>query len=334
MALRSNPAAIREPAGVAGPASEPALPFRLSPALAVVIEKCWRQAEAPAAWNLTRQQFEKSLARSVHSRFRDASPDRAAVEAYLASLHFADLALASACSIGSSAAWDYFVAEFRLELYRAAQAIGSANARDLADSVYADLYGLRASEGQRKSLFEYFHGRSKLSTWLRAVLAQRHVDEVRRTRKSESIETEEGRERAEISVLIPQSAESQPGDPDRTQYLAALQIALVAVLGALDPRDRLRLAYYYVDGRTLAEVGRLLHEHEATVSRKLDRMRREIRKSVESELRDTKRWTDAQVRECVEYARGEWPFDLTVSLGSRGATLKPLPKEGAASTQD
>ena len=38
-------------------------------------------------------------------------------------------------------------------------------------------------DGARQSLFRYFHGRSKLSTWLRAVLAQRHIDRLRAGRK-------------------------------------------------------------------------------------------------------------------------------------------------------
>ena len=61
-----------------------------------------------------------------------------------------------------------------------------------------------------------------------------------------------------------------------------MQAALTVALGGLDPRDRLRLAYYYADDRTLAEIGRLLGEHEATVSRKLERTRGDVRARVEA----------------------------------------------------
>ena len=197
------------------------------------------------------------------------------------------LALACACSAGSEAAWEFFVGQFRQELYRAARAItggasaGDADARELADSLYADLYGLRESEGRRKSLFDYFHGRSKLGTWLRAILAQRHVDAIRRARKLEPLEDETGRERSEIMERAAadaptgsgtsRTAVSDPPDPDRARYCSLLQAALTGALASLEPRDRLRLAYYYSDERTLAEIGRLLGEHEATVSRKLER---------------------------------------------------------------
>ena len=321
-----------------GARAAPAAPApRFAASLSNAVEHAWRRAAPPADWDLTREEFQAALERSVAKRFpaaasdaeRDAQRDAKKTEAYLESLHAGDLALAVACSKGSAAAWDFFMAEFRLELYRAARAIegavagGDSAARELADSLYADLYGLRESGGRRKSLFEYFHGRSKLSTWLHAVLAQRHVDEIRRAREIEPLEDETGEVIAEAENAASQGARavrdlSPDGDPKRANHLAALQVALAAALDALDARDRLRLAYYYADGRTLAEIGGLLGEHEATVSRKLDRTRRNVRGQVEKWLRDAKKWSDAQVRACLEYARGEWPFDLSAQLKPAG----------------
>ena len=96
-----------------------------------------------------------------------------------------------------------------------------------------------------------------------------------------------------------------------------LQVALTAALDALAPRDRLRLAYYYVEELTLAQVGRLMDEHEATVSRHLDRTRHGIRRRIEAALRQEKKLSEAQLRLCYEYAREEWPFDLTRALSAR-----------------
>jgi len=294
---------------------------KFSASLADAVERSWRKAAAPGDWNLTREEFQAALERSAARRFPGAPADAKKLEPYLDALHPRDLALAVACSKGSAAAWDFFMAEFRPELYRAARAIvghaegRDAAARELADSLYADLYGLRESGGRRKSLFEYFHGRSKLSTWLHAVLAQRHVDEIRRTRATEPLEDEMGEVTTRADAAMPRADSASPdADPERANYLAALQAALAAALGALDPRDRLRLAYYYADDRTLAEIGRLLGEHEATVSRRLDRTRRDVRGQVESWLRAAKKWNDARVRACLECARGEWPFDLTAQL--------------------
>jgi RNA polymerase sigma-70 factor (ECF subfamily) len=314
-------------AATASPALDAAPQFPA--ALAAAVERCWRKAAAPADWNLTREQFQAALERSAAKRFPDNARDTTKIEAHLDALHAADLALACACSLGSPAAWDLFVAQFRPELYRAARAIAShgagqdANARELADSLYADLYGLRESEGRRKSLFDYFHGRSKLATWLRAVLAQRYVDEVRRTRRTEPLENEAGEENIHIAAArAPGPENDAPPDPERAKNLAILQAALAAALGGIDPRDHLRLAYYYADDRTLAEIGVLLDEHEATVSRKLERTRRDVRARVEASLRGRDRMSEAQVRACLECASGEWPFDLTVHLQSKEAARK------------
>jgi len=305
--------------------------------LSAVVKRCWQKAASPADWNLSIGRFESSLERSVAHRFGEATPSDSAIEKYLESLNLRDLALACACSEGSPAAWDFFVAQFRPELYRAARAIGGqANARELADSLYADLYGLRESEGRRKSLFDYFHGRSRLGTWLRAILSQRHVDEFRRARRNESLEDESGEERHEIATLASATMSPQRavGDPDRAMYLASLQAALTAALGALESRERLRLAYYYADDRTLAEIGRLLGEHEATVSRKLDRTRKDVRRHVEATLREEKKWSEAQVRTCLECAQGEWPFDLAEALRSGNSRLQPAAEPDAASARD
>jgi RNA polymerase sigma-70 factor, ECF subfamily len=273
-----------------------------------------QRANVPADWKLSTEQFQIALERSVSGRFADAVPGEKAVESCLETLHISDLALACACSAGTAEAWDFFVAQFRPELYRAARAIaGESSGRELADSLYAELYGLReSSAGVRNSLFDYYHGRSKLTTWLRAILSQRRVDEIRRTRRTEPLEGPAGEGSAEA---MPATNNAAAGlfDPERRKYLEILQATLTAALEALAPRDRLRLAYYYVEELTLAEIGKLLGEHEATVSRKLDRTRKELRSRIDEALRERK-LSDAQLQLCYEYAQEEWPFDLTLQL--------------------
>lgn len=272
------------------------------------------RAAVPREWDVTAEQFQTVLERSVSRRFGDNPPDLRSLEAYVETLHVVDLALACGCSAGNAAAWDFFVAQFRPELYRAARVIaGEGHACELADSLYAELYGLREAGGVRNSLFDYFHGRSKLSTWLRAILAQRHVDVIRRSRRTESLDDAAGEGSRDAVMAAAGATNNGSLDPERQRYLAILQATLETVLAALAPRDRLRLAYYYVEGLTLAEIGRLTGEHEATVSRKLERTRRELRRQIDSALRQRK-LSDAQLRLCYDYAREEWPFDLTLRL--------------------
>lgn len=282
-------------------------------------ERLLLDAAAPADWNLTTEQFQIALERSVTRRFSSesakASPNSSSVEKYLESLHAADLALACACSAGNDAAWEYFVATYRSQLHRSARSIaGESCARELADSLFGDLFGLRESPGMRRSLFDYFHGRSKLGTWLHAILAQRYVDQVRRTRNLDPLD-DCGKEEGSGSSRNLRAMGGSP-EPERERYLAMMQAAVENALDALEPRDRLRLAYYYVEDLTLLEIGKLLGEHEATASRKIERTRTEVRRHVDAALRGEKKLSEAQVRQCFEYAREEWPFDLTRALSA------------------
>ena len=282
-----------------------------------------------ARWELPQEVLAEGLRRSAEKRFAGAQPDSSELENYLKSLHLEDLALACACSHGIDKAWEFFVDHFREDLRHAASAMlrasgraDDARAEELADSLYAELYGVRSgADSRRRSLFEYFHGRSKLSTWLRAVLAQRQVDLFRTSGKTVSLEAEMEKE---TPRELAGRTESVPADPEREKYLGRLDKALSAALAGLTPRDRMILACYYVDQLTLAEIGRLLRGHESTVSRSLDRIRRAIRESVTEALQrktaaGNGRTADppfdaAQVELAFEYAVEDWPFDLSRAL--------------------
>ena len=139
------------------------------------------------------------------------------------------------CAAGDERAWETFVREYRPRLYRAADALDrTGGAREVADSLYAELYGIKDAAGPRQSLFRYYQGRSSLATWLRAVLAQRYVDRVRAGRRTEPLAEDTDR------------AAPPPPDPDRDRYLTLVRAALAFAVSQLDPRDRLRLASYYV----------------------------------------------------------------------------------------
>lgn len=232
----------------------------------------------------------------------------------------ADLELARRCAAGEPAAWDRFVLEYRPVLYRAADALDrSGGARELADSLYAELYGVKNAGRERQSLFRYFSGKSSLATWLRAVLAQRYVDRLRTQRRLEPLPADDRPElRPSRASGGPEPLEARgPVDPGRARHVDLVQDALGRALARLVAKDRLRLSYYYVQELTLAEAGRLLGEHEATVSRQLARTRRTIRDAVERELRDEHGLTEAQVDECVaSVAEDPGPLDLRPLLGS------------------
>jgi RNA polymerase sigma-70 factor, ECF subfamily len=243
----------------------------------------------------------------------------------VSALHPDDLELARQCAAGDEKAWERFVRQYRPLLYRAADALEpGGGARELADSLYADLFGLQERDGQRRSLFRYFHGRSSLATWLRAVLAQRYVDQFRARRRLEPL-PEDGSAPQRPADATREPVQGAAPDPDRPRYLALMRQALARALARLSARDRLRLGCYYVQRLTLAETGRLLEEHEATASRQLERTRRLLRAELENRLRE-EGLNDAQIAECVASTTEDaGPLDLAHMLGAGAARKESAP---------
>ena len=249
-------------------------------------------------WNLDHDAIADAVDRAIRSAA--ISPD--SVSSFIDSLRADELMLAIACRAGIDAAWAFLIENYRPRLYAAARAIAGDDlrGRELADSAWAELYGLDVRGGTRRSLLDYYHGRSSILTWMRAVLAQRYVDLLRESARNAPLD-------ATPDLTAPAS---EPLDPDRAQYVTMLGEALDAALGALDPRDRMRLAYYYRHELSLKEIGRLTGEHESSVSRKLARIRQDLRRAVERTLSQSGGLSNEQIALCYDYAMGDLPLDL------------------------
>ena len=63
-----------------------------------------------------------------------------------------------------------------------------------------------------------------------------------------------------------------------------LAAATDAALEGLGEEEPFLLAAYYLDERTLAEVGRMLGAHESTVSRRLEKITARLRKEIVGRL--------------------------------------------------
>jgi RNA polymerase sigma factor (sigma-70 family) len=287
-------------------------------------------------WDLSVEEFSAALARSAKKSL-PSEPSAPALQEYLSSLHLQDLALSCACAEGRVAAWEHFVANYQPYLRTAAAAIlrcpvTSPNACELADSLLADLYGLAEGKRADRSLFRYFHGRSSLKTWLRAVLARRHVDAFRASsRLTDLPEDQNGAAVQNRNSGDGVRASSAP-DPHRERYLALFTRTIELALGLLDPLDLQRLRLYYSEQQTLADIGRQLNEHESSVSRNLERIRRQLRHDVEELLRKGRGavnglrgeagLSDAEIALCFEYAAEEVPIDFA-KLFPAGSEPKP-----------
>ena len=310
-------------------------PLRLPGACAGFLRQLFSQCPADR-WQLSFTAFESVLARSAAKRFAGSSPSVAQLQEYFSALHLNDLALACACAEGSQHAWEEFVAEYRSYLRTASAAILRCSASDpsaieLADSLFTDLYGLSDRNRGGSSLLRYFHGRSSLKTWLRAVLAQRHIDQIRAGKKFESLD-DQPRDGEPRRIREPATVEL-PADPRREQYQQRFREALTGALASLDPRDRSRLQLYYAEDRTLAEIGRAIGEHESSVSRNLERVRKELRITVEGLLRAgsaaangssaAQGLDDAQVALCIQYAADDATMDLDKLFDAKNSPISP-----------
>jgi RNA polymerase sigma-70 factor len=282
----------------------------------------WLHAQSGCGrWGVSRERFINALQRSAQKGL-PANASAQKLEPYLRGLHLEDLALALACVEGIEAAWEHFFALYRPYLRAAAAAVlrkssDSSEACELADSLFSDLYGLESGESSDRSLFRYFHGRSSLKTWLRAVLAQRHIDAIRAGRRFTELPEEES---GEAPVQLPLGAPTPEGDPHRERYVSCFVRALQSALDGLDPKEKDLLRLYYAEEKTLAEIAKLFAEHESSASRHLERVRRDLRQSVEQLLRNgfaaengyaaQSALSEAEIALCFEYSAGDSPIDL------------------------
>ncbi len=277
----------------------------LDPALA---DELWRACVA-ASWGLTRNEFGQILLEAGTAQ--NFGLDEAATPApaarkrqteFFRGLRVDDLVLARACARGNERAWERFVAVYRQPLTRAAIAITGSETlgRDLADQLYAELYGLNLRDGQRRCPLLSYRGRGSLMGWLRTTLAQRHVDHYRRTRREEPLD--------EYDAPAP---DPPPQTPARE--LSLLERAIEQVIANRNAEERYLLAAYYLDEQTLLEIGRVLGVHEATVSRRLRRAAGEIRKQILKAL-ERSGMSRRAAEEVMDAGRDAIGGDLEVNL--------------------
>jgi RNA polymerase sigma-70 factor (ECF subfamily) len=266
-----------------------------------LLDELWLSANGESS-GLTLDEFSTVLY-SVGAKFNygfpaATYPDASQKADFLRSLRLEDLALAAGCAFGREAAWQRFFSLYRSSLTQAAVAITGSTTlgHELADSLYSEIYGLREVDGERRSPLASFSGRGSLLGWLRTTLAQRHIDHHRRTHRETSLDT--------LDAPVPQS------DPlPLPTELARLARAVTKALQDLGAEDRFLLSTYYLDRQPLAQIARILHVHEATISRRLRRLLADLRKQL---LRNLK--SDGLSKRAAEEALGNDPRDIEINL--------------------
>lgn len=249
-----------------------------------------------------------------------------------------DLYLALACSRGDRIAWEYFADEYLPALRSfAARACGDACAgEDLAQELAAGMLAEsargpdecgRAGCGRLAS----YGGRSSLLGWLRVVVAHAAIDRMRQRRRETPIDesAEGGRSAPDVRERFRQTVNESSVDERWGPSLAAL---LAEEIRRLPPSDKLLLALYYLEEVPLGPIGRLFGVHEATVSRRLVRLRTAIRKNVERECRRKHGLRPGDVEQLWQWVaqKGELPLAEILGSGSGGRKVDAKKPQGPA----
>src|SRR5271169_2854474 len=182
------------------------------------------------------------LLNSVHASVEQKAQQKAD---FCAALRLEELVLARACASGNERAWQDFISRYRQKLHSMALHItrDAAHAAELADSLFADLYGLSGRDGPRNSKLLSYTGRGSLEGWLRTVMAQEFINRYRKQKRTVSLEeqTEEG---VQFAAAVAEPASASDGISQQR-----LEVATDQALAELSSEDRFTLASYYLDGR-------------------------------------------------------------------------------------
>lgn len=233
----------------------------------------------------------------------DPNIPKAEISKFIDEMQADDLCLIIACERGDESAWNDLVERFTATVRSAARSASSNEdaAEDLAQSIWAELYGLRTKkDGMPASKLAYYSGRGSLAGWLRAVVAQLAVDVFRKQSRLVQTEEDSDLDRLARDANIAEGQPALAGIPTPEESMSNrfaqndMQQALNRAVQELAAEDRLLVKLYYFDNLRLREAGAVLGVHEATASRRLTRIQTDLRKRVAKILIDERGWTQAE----------------------------------------
>jgi RNA polymerase sigma-70 factor (ECF subfamily) len=279
--------------------------------------------------SLSRELLLPRITSAVEKYLLKDDPDtpHAEISKFIDELQADDLCLIIACERGDENAWTDLVERFTATVRSAARSASTNEdaAEDLAQSIWAELYGLRTrKDGMPASKLAYYSGRGSLAGWLRAVVGQLAVDVFRK--QSRLVQTEEDTDLERLARV----AEGQPivaGIPTPEESISNrfaqtdMQQALHQSVQELSAEDRLLVKLYYFDNLRLREAGAVLGVHEATASRRLTRIQTDLRKRVTKILVDEHGWTPSETERSFAEVAQHLDTDLESLLNKEAADL-------------
>jgi RNA polymerase sigma-70 factor len=295
-----------------------------------------RCAEQAPNFGVRYECFKQSLEKNVKKYLFSNHPVDVTineVKDFLHEIQANDLFMAIACANGSERAWWEFDQQHRAYLERVARHLASsdANAQDVVDTVYVELYGTRVIDGERVSKFATYSGRGSLRGWLRTVIWHSLVDLHRTSHDEVSLDemTENvGEGYTHASFAEPSlGGESEMLDHlTRERYRKATLAAIENAFAGLDDHEKLLLLYYHVENLKLREIAKLVEAstsplrgwfqrksasrennpssriHESTIMRWLEKTYSKVLKTFRSELATKINLNDEEIEICMKLA--------------------------------
>ena len=249
---------------------------------------------------------------------RITSTSEGAASDFFGSLKLEDLAMAQGCAKGNDKAWEVFLTRYREKLFDSARQITREenSARELADSIYGDLFGIGVKGGERVSKLSSYTGRGSLEGWLRTVLAQEWVNRYRKQKRLMSLDEE-----------VERGAQFAATPDEKIREVQSPVIAATdQTLAALAAEDRYILASYFLDKRTLADIARSLQVHESTISRKVEKLVKNVRKQILERL-VRGGMSRRQAEEAMDVDVRDLPVNMGVALKQNQVISPNLPGE-------
>lgn len=317
-------------------AETPQNDFLLNECETVMNELFSRCASDAPNFGVSEGDFKQSLRKTVNKYlFADGlnKPKTDEIKTFLRELQADDLFMALACAAGNERAWWEFDHQHRSYLERVARHLASseADAQDVVDTVYVELYGTRVVEGERVSKFATYSGRGSLRGWLRTVIWHALVD-LHRTSHDE-VSLDEMTENVGEGYTHASFAEPSLGGETemldqltRERYRKATLSAIENAFAGLEDHEKLLLLFYHVENMKLREIAQIAAAptsplrdwfqrksatrlekpdsriHESTIMRWLEKTYAKVLKTFRQQLTSEANFKDEEMEICLELA--------------------------------
>jgi RNA polymerase sigma-70 factor (ECF subfamily) len=188
----------------------------------------------------------------------------------LGALHTEDLYLALACSRGDRDAIERCDHMLDAAVRRT---LGARAGDDVVDDLRQDLRAaLHLSQGEAEPLILSYSGTGKLMSWLGVVAGRRALKHLR-GRQPEPLDSR-------LLGLVEREAVQRATGPEQAHMAARYHVEFVEALrrsaASLPQRDREVLQLYFVEGRTVQQLGAVLGVHHATAARWVQRAKESL----------------------------------------------------------